>query len=415
MTAKKIKLSLSNAQKRKSIDPLKKYEASIKSQQTRIVYTITFRDILDSITELNGTFEDKVRQFYELAKNNPENVQELLEQYAIHLNARSKKPKDSDEYLNPNTFTNKFKGIKKFCKVNRIAIIWDSIMEFEPEKDNNKQTRGFTTDEIKIILEHSTNVKTDLATLLISSCGSRSGELEELRWEQISPIYEYDGKYSFEESENSIIVCACVIVYAGTYSEYQTLISIEAWDKLQSLKKQWIQKTGRDPLGSDYVFLKNGNNILPFAKNGIQKKLTQVVRKSQVQIKLDGERRFENPVTHAFRKRYNKIMTELENKNDSHGNHIRKERLMGHKSGISSLESNYFFSNILESVSQYLQAMPELMISDEYRTKNLLEQEQKKKIQLESEIQQKDNASIKAIKELTLKVERMEKYQKREN
>jgi len=29
MTAKKIKLSSSNAQKRKSIDPLKKYEASI--------------------------------------------------------------------------------------------------------------------------------------------------------------------------------------------------------------------------------------------------------------------------------------------------------------------------------------------------------------------------------------------------
>ena len=414
MTAKKIKLSLSNAQKRKSIDPLKKYEASIKSQQTRTVYTITFRDILDSITELNGTFEDKVRQFYELSKNNPENVQELLEQYAIHLNARSKKPKDSDEYLNPNTFTNKFKGIKKFCKVNRIAIIWDSIMEFEPEKNNNKQTRGFTTQEIKIILEHSTNIRTDLATLLISSCGSRSGELEELRWEQISPIYEYDGKYSFEESENSIIVCACVIVYAGTSSEYQTLISIEAWDKLQSLKKQWIQKTGRDPLGSDYVFLKSGTEILPFAKNGIQKKLTQVVRKSQVQIKLDGERRFENPVTHAFRKRYNKIMTELENKNDSHGNHIRKERLMGHKSGISSLESNYFFSNILESVPQYLQAMPKLMISDEYRTKNLLEQEQKKKTQLEIEIQEKDNA-LETLKELKLKVERIQKYQKKEN
>jgi len=349
---------------------LKKYEASIKSQQTRTVYTITFRDILDSITELNGTFEDKVRQFYELAKNNPENVQELLEQYAIHLNARSKKPKDSDEYLNPNTFTNKFKGIKKFCKVNRIAIIWDSIMEFEPEKDNNKQT----------ILEHSTNIRTDLATLLISSCGSRSGELEELRWEQISPIYEYDGKYSFEESENPVIVCACVIVYAGTSSEYQTLISIEAWDKLQSLKKQWIQKMGKVPLG--------------FAKNGIQKKLTQVVRKSQVQIKLDGERRFENPVTHAFRKRYNKIMTELENKNDSHGNHIRKERLMGHKSGISSLESNYFFSNILESVPQY--------------------QEQKKKTQLEIEIQEKDNA-LEALEELKLKVERIQKYQKKEN
>ena len=414
MSSKKIKLSLSNVKRRKKQDPLKKFEASMRSEETKNSYKKTFREILDSIEDLNGTFEDKARQFYDLAKTDTDNIQELLEQYGIHLNERSKKPKDSDEYLNPNTFTNKFKGIKKFCKVNRIAIIWDSIMEFEPEKNNNKQTRGFTTQEIKIILEHSTNIRTDLATLLISSCGSRSGELEELRWEQISPIYECDGKYSFEESENSIIVCACVIVYAGTSSEYQTLISIEAWDKLQSLKTQWIQKTGRDPLGSDYVFLKSGTEILPFAKNGIQKKLTQVVRKSQVQIKLDGERRFENPVTHAFRKRYNKIMTELENKNDSHGNHIRKERLMGHKSGISSLESNYFFSNILESVPQYLQAMPKLMISDEYRTKNLLEQEQKKKTQLEIEIQEKDNA-LETLKELKLKVERIQKYQKKEN
>ncbi len=414
MTAKKIKLSLSNTQKRKSIDPLKKYYASIKSPQTRTVYTITFRDILDSITELHGTFEDKVRQFYELAKNNSENVQELLESYAIHLNERSKKPKDSDEYLNPNTFTNKFKGIKKFCKVNRIAIIWDSIMEFEPEKNNNKQTRGFTTKEIKTILEYSTNIKTDFSIFTMSSCGSRSGELEELRWEQISPIYEYDGKYSFEELLDSRIICACVIVYAGTSSEYQTLISIEAWDKLQSLKKQWIQKVKREPVGSDYVFLKTGSKILPFAKNGIQKKVTQTVRKSQVQIKLDGERRFENPVTHAFRKRYNKIMTELENKNDSHGNHIRKQRLMGHKSGISSLESNYFFSNILESVPQYLQAMPELMISNEYRDKHLLEEEQKKKTHLEAEIQEKNNA-LEAINELKLKVERMQKYQKKKN
>jgi hypothetical protein len=87
---------------------------------------------------------------------------------------------------------------------------------------------------------------------------------------------------------------------------------------------------------------------------------------------------------------------------------------MGHKSGISSLESNYFFSNILESVPQYLQAMPKLMISDEYRTKNLLEQEQKKKTQLEIEIQEKDNA-LETLKELKLKVERIQKYQKKEN
>lgn len=412
MSSKKIRLSLSNTKNRKKQDPVKKFEASIKSEETRNSYKKTFREILDSIEDLEGTFEEKVRQFYELAKKDTENIQEVLEQYGIHLNERSKKPKDSDEYLNPSSFSNKFKGIKKFCKVNRIAIIWDTIMEFEPEKDNNKQTRGFTTKEIKIILEHSTNVKTDFATLLMSSCAARSGELEQLRWEQISPIYEKKGKHYFEKSENSKIVCACLVVYAGTSSEYRTLISIETWDKLQSLKKQWIQQAKREPIGSDYIFIKNNTGTNPFAKNGIQKKVGKTVIKSQVQNKLKGDRRHDVPITHGNRKRWNKIMSELENKNDSHGNHIRKERLMGHNTGISNLEGNYFFSDILESVPQYLQAMPDLIISDEYRTRILLEQEQNKKIILEAEIKEKDNA-LEVIKELKLKVDRMQKYQKK--
>jgi integrase len=415
MSSKKIKLSLSNVKRRKKQDPLKKFEASMRSEETKNSYKKTFREILDSIEDLNGTFEDKARQFYDLAKTDTDNIQELLEQYGIHLNERSKKPKDSEDYLNPNTFTNKFKGMKKFCKINRIAIIWDSIMEFEPEKNNNKQTRGFTTEEIITILEHSTNIQTDFAILLMSSCGSRAGELELLRWEQISPIYEQNGEYSFEESDNSRIICACVIVYAGTSSEYRTLISIEAWNKLQSLKKQWVQKAKRKPTGADHIFIKKGSGIMPFAKNGIKNKVAKTVVKSQVQIKQMGERRCDNPVTHANRKRYNKIMSESENRNDSHGNHIRKERLMGHTTGISNLEGNYFFSDILESVPQYLQAMPELMISDEYRTRYLLEQERKEKTQLDTESQQKKDDFKEAIKELTLKVERVEKYQKKEN
>ena len=104
-------------------------------------------------------------------------------------------------------------------------------------------------------------------------------------------------------------------------------------------------------------------------------------------------------------------MTESENKNDSHGNHIRKERLMGHKVGISSLEGNYFYNDILESVPQYLQAMPELMISEEYRTQIKLQLQKEKNNQLQAELK-KNTVPKELMDELLAKIERLEKYQK---
>ena len=408
---KRIKLSLSKLSSKKIDDPLRRFCGAIKSKQTENSYKKTLREFLNSVDDFHGTFEQKVNQFYEFALKNIEDTQNLLEEYALQIQKRSKIPKEHPDYLNPSVFSNKFKGLKKFCKVNRIPVMWYSIDQYEPEHNNIKHTRGYTTDEIKTLLDNSTSVQTDFAIMVMSSCGARAGEIEELRWEHISPIYQSGEKFSFE-STDSTVVCACIIIYAGTKSEYRTLISLEAWSKLESLKKQWTQKAKREPLPNDYIFITNFDTFSKYKTSGIRNKLSTLVRKSQLSTKTNDDRRHDVPATHGFRKRWNKIMTEMGNQNESHANHIRKERLLGHQTAISKLESSYFYNDILESVPLYLRAMPELMISDEFRMKIKLEQELVQKTKLEQEINEKNNA-LDAINELKQKVDRIQRYQKK--
>ena len=100
----------------------------------------TLREFLNSVDDFHGTFEQKVNQFYEFALKNTEDTQNLLEEYALQIQKRSKIPKEHPDYLNPSVFSNKFKGLKKFCKVNRIPVMWYSIDQYEPEHDNSNNT-----------------------------------------------------------------------------------------------------------------------------------------------------------------------------------------------------------------------------------------------------------------------------------
>jgi len=85
-----------------------------------------------------------------------------------------------------------------------------------------------------------------------------------------------------------------------------------------------------------------------------------IIKRSKIQKSLKKDKRaYEVPATHGMRKRWNKIMSEQKINQDSHANLIRKERLFGHKIGVTTLDNSYFFSEIEESVSQYLLAMPD--------------------------------------------------------
>ncbi|MGI0057282.1 MAG: hypothetical protein ACREAK_07910, partial [Nitrosarchaeum sp.] len=315
------------------------------------------------------------------------------------------------------TLPNKFKGIKKFLKMNEIPIEWGNIEAIFPEITNIQQTRGYTTEEIRQILDYSTDVTTDFLFLAESSSGMRVGGWEEQVWGNIRPIYEIKpGEYSHDKSKASNdtkIVCASMVVYNGTSSKYLGLISIEAWDKLQAVKTQWLRRKGREPKPEDPIILTRYRDNRSFSKNGIRNKINKVIERSGIQKSLKKERNYEVPATHGMRKRWNKIMSELKNNNDSHANLIRKERLFGHKIGVTKLDNSYFFSEIEEAVPQYLRAMPELMISEEYRASWALQEVQEENQQLQKTIEEKDQALV-MLEELKEKVERLEKYDKKE-
>jgi hypothetical protein len=198
-------------------------------------------------------------------------------------------------------------------------------------------------------------------------------------------------------------------VYNETNSKYLGLISIEAWDKLQAVKEQWTRRIRRDPRAEDPLILTRYKNNRCYSKRGIRNKINKLIEKSGVQKPLKGERNHEVPMTHGMRKRWNKIMSEQKINDNSQANLIRKERLFGHKVGVTKLDRSYFFSEIEESVLQYLQAMPELMISEEYRARRDLQFIQDENKKLQQIIKEKDQALI-IVEELKAKVLRLEKY-----
>lgn len=208
--------------------------------------------------------------------------------------------------------------------MNEVAIEWANIELMFPEITTLHQTRGYTTEEIRHLLDYSTDVATDFLILAESSSGMRIGGWKNQVWGNIRPIYEIEhGIYTHDKSKsNGKIVCASMIVYNDTSSKHLV----------------WCQL-----------------------------------------------------------------------KHDSHANLIWKERLFGHKIGVTNLDNSYFFSEIEESIPQYLVAISDLMFSDEYRTKHELELIQNENTKLQNVLKEKEQ-TLEMI-ELKAKFDRFEVHE----
>ncbi len=82
--------------------------------------------------------------------------------------------------------------------------------------------------------------------------------------------------------------------------------------------------------------------------------------------------------------------------------------MLGH-SGLVKTDKNYFWTDTLEHVSEYLEAMPELMITDEYRLREELKKKTIESSRLEIELKEKD-VLLQRMAELKGKVSRLQNY-----
>ena len=133
----------------------------------------------------------------------------------------------------------------------------------------------------------------------------RLGAWNNLRWEDVYPIYKVRGKYKIElkNGEQGKIVCAGMVIYKSTEEQYTALISLEAWEKLQEYKKTWIKKMSRVPVDSDHLILDRTSKQTPITSVTIKSRMEKLLTRSGIRGPLtEGKRRHQVPATHGFRR-----------------------------------------------------------------------------------------------------------------
>jgi hypothetical protein len=405
LTANDIDIKQENA--------LEMFYSGIKSQSTRETADRLLKFFLIDVCAdlLQGDYKNRVQQFVEIAQKDQTKTTNIIIAYVKKLRARTALEKTDASYMNPSYLPNKIKPIKKLLTMNDVGLAWKRIYTFYPERNNTHQGRGYIKVEIRKMLEYSTSVDTDFIILASSSGGLRSGAWNGQKWANIFPIYDVKGQFKIdlEEKEKGVIVCAAMIVYPNTPEEYTALISLEAWDKLQEYKKVWTEKMSRPPTESDPLILERFSRQRPVTGKTVKSRISKLLLKSGLRGPLtEGKRRHEVPTTHGFRRYWDKVMMNASIKQGTLSALVIKERLLGH-SGLVKTDKNYFWTGILEHVPDYLDAMPELMINDEYRLREELKKKTIESSRLETELKEKD-VLLQRMAELEAKVSRMQNY-----
>ena len=359
MIVKDFKLKIDDI-KTTDDDALDLFYSGMKSQETRRTMGGNLQQFLVDVCQdiLEGDINQRAEQFVNIARKDQQRAVQIILAYTKMLKSRTTLAKNDKDYLNPSSVPNKIKPIKKLLDMSGVGLGWKRIYCTYPEEDNTHKGRGYTRDEIKMLLEYADGLATEFFILAACSGGMRVGAWENLKWECVFPIYQEDNEYVIKSTnDNGVIVCAAMIVYKGTHEEYISLISKEAWNKLELYKREWIQITNKEPSNSDFLLLEKFGTS-PMTVSAIRKRMSKLVRKAGLRGRLpEGQKRHEVPATHGFRRFWDKVMMDTVRSSDKLSALVKKERLLGHD-GITTTDKNYYWTDILDLVPDYIIAMP---------------------------------------------------------
>ena len=353
-------------------DPLKLFHAAIKSTKTDKGYTQTLRLFLCDVMEevLHGTFEERVKEFVEIGKNNPDKMLGILVELSAIMRERTKKDRKGADCMNPSTIPNYFSPIKKLLTVNDVSVNWKRVTNSFPELDNVNKTQGWTREDIRLMLDHTKNTRDRAIILTLASSGVRRGGVL-LRWGDLTPIYDVDGKMVKEEDMEGRVSgepeCVAVNVYRRTPEGYVTFVTPEAYRAIMEYAAEWEADVGKKPKDDDPIFKSNGKVLKGLTASGINNIIREIALSAGVWRKhSDNPRRGEIPTLDGFRRFFNKTLKDAPSRESSLSILMKVELMMGHK-GLLSLDSNYYKINPQELAYTYVNAVPNLTISESER------------------------------------------------
>jgi hypothetical protein len=394
-------------------NPLDLFYNGCRSPATKERYGRYLHTILCDIYEtvLEGTFEQRANKFVRKAKSDPDWTINLLLALSKKLKERTVLSKEDDDYLNPTSFGNYFKPLKKLLEMNGVPVVWQRVYATFPEQDNNSEGRGYERKEIADLLEFAKGSMDKAIILIASSSGIREGGMS-LKWQDVMPVYKVDDDVLLEITEsqenNAKVICAILKIYQGTASFYPAFITPEAYAALQNWRKTWTMDVGREPKPTEPIFKKEGDLPIMLEPTAIKARIEKVLKKSGFRTPLTKDkRRHEIPVMNGFRRFFNKVNKNSISKDSPLGALIKKENMMGH-TGLIKLDKNYFKTHVLELVEEYLNAVPHLTIDDSQRKAIEIEGLKKRGTELEHQINENKKMK-KNMEALNKKVEFLDK------
>ena len=334
------------------------FHSAIKSEATKKQYDVLLEQFKKYFI---------IKDYDSLISIDHKELQKMVEDYILY--------KRSQNYSY--SFT---KGIvcslSLFFSMNDVIINWIKIKKMLPEKTKPTGDKPYTTEDVRKILSHTTDLKYKAIINFMASSGVRIGSFEEMRIRDL------------EDYKNG---CKSVKVYADSYEEYHTFIHAEAVKALDEYLESRKRK-GEKITSDSWVFIKNSDPSKHVVVTNTVSSLIRLVNSALNRTRT--KKRFDTMASHGFRKRFATVL-----KSNKEINLSISEKLMGHSTTVK-LDNCYFKPTLDVMFDEYRKAIPDLSIDESVKLKLELQNKDEKLVSLESKdkrIEDLENALSKVV------------------
>jgi len=323
------------------------FEESIKTEATRKAYLYQ----LEQFRKWT-----KIKDFDSLLQAPQKQIQELLEDYVMHLKRK----------ISPNSVPIYYAPIELFFVMNDITINYKKLRKLFPKKIKKGNERGYTIEEIRKIIKNAKSKRNRSIVLLFASSGIRLGAIPGILLKRLSKI----GKNSY-----------AIKIYEDETDEDFVFTTPEATKAID----EYLDEREKD---GEYID-QESPLIRTSYKLGIEKAktcnldaLAHIMARlvSCIDRKKRGNR-FDVPKDHGFRKFYGTVIKDTQGITPT-----MSEKLINHV-GVVQLDGSYFKPTKEQMFEAYQKTISGLTIDQAEKHKAQIESQQKEITELQEKNQ----------------------------
>ncbi len=358
---------------KEALDPMTEFYDAIGSPTTRRKYELRLRQFLSWVYGAENGFLPTGRQGMQIDQKAEREIQEATRGLASKFVSRSKKEPEwatstVDSFLREvkdrveageiaaSTVSIYMKPLKLFCTMNDVPINWAKLSKKMPKGRHAADDRPPSLEEVRKILQYPDRRIKPVVLVMLSS-GIRVGSWDFMQWG------------NFEKVERNDKLVAAKLRAYNTKSKrwYNTFVTPEAYaavaEYMQYRGTQGEKITPASPVIRDLLYNDKGGSggptrPLPMNSRVVKKFVTAAIVSAGLREKLPaGIRRHPFKATHGFRKFFD---TTCERSMKS----LHVEMLEDHDTG---LKESYNRPTEDDMLNDYLRAVPELTVTDEWK------------------------------------------------